>query len=408
MVRKFPPDKIVVVKIIVPDAIRLPAEVVLRIVPATVRVSTTVAAHPGMGRNGRSAMGAIKGGHSDIQLSREAWLSPILPICQGNANRWAIPGANPLQTADWMPPRLSFVTDSADNTGRSDCWANVVRDQSRVGAAVDESSQRLSQIGSIMSETRIQELEQQIQQLEEQLLQTQRLSSVGALASSITHEFNNILTTVINYAKMGVRHKDARTRDKAFDRILSAGQRASKITTGMLAYARNSSDRMEPVELNKLLEDVLVLMQKDLQMHRIGVDLDVQPGVWALANSSQIQQILMNLIVNARQAMDEGGRLKLRIAANADDNWAEISVGDSGCGIPHEQLQKIFDPFYTTKKTDARGQGGTGIGLSVCRRIIEAHKGRIRVESEVGRGTTFTLKLPLSESPAGLIDTSAA
>ena len=172
-----------------------------------------------------------------------------------------------------------------------------------------------------MSETRIQELEQQIQQLEEQLLQTQRLSSVGALASSITHEFNNILTTVINYAKMGVRHKDARTRDKAFDRILSAGQRASKITTGMLAYARNSSDRMEPVELNKLLEDVLVLMQKDLQMHRIGVDLDVQPGVWALANSSQIQQILMNLIVNARQAMDEGGRAQ---AANCGQRRRQL------------------------------------------------------------------------------------
>jgi signal transduction histidine kinase len=255
---------------------------------------------------------------------------------------------------------------------------------------------------------KIQQLEQQLQMLDQQLMQTQKLSSVGALASSITHEFNNILTTVINYAKMGVRHKDAKTRDKAFDRILSAGQRATKITTGMLAYARNTSDRFEPCELNKLLSDVMVLVQKDLQMHRIGVDENIQPGVWALVNSSQIQQILMNLIVNARQSMDEGGRLRLAIRDNPEDGWAEVSVGDSGCGIPNEQLQKIFDPFFTTKKTDARGQGGTGIGLSLCRRIIEAHKGRIRVESEVGKGTTFTLKLPRSESPAGLIDTSAA
>lgn len=255
---------------------------------------------------------------------------------------------------------------------------------------------------------RIEELEQQIRILEQELLRAQKLSSVGALASSITHEFNNILTTVINYAKMGVRHKDARTRDKSFDRILSASQRATRITTGMLAYARNTSDRYEPVELNRLLEDVLVLVQKDLQIHRIGVDQELQPAVWATANASQIQQILMNLIVNGRQAMKDGGRLKLVIRDNPDEGWAEISVADTGCGIPPEQLQKIFDPFYTTKTADRRGQGGTGLGLSLCRRIIEAHQGRIRVESEVGKGTTFTLKLPRAESPAGLIDTSAA
>ena len=259
-----------------------------------------------------------------------------------------------------------------------------------------------------MSHEDVQELRQQLQMMEDQLMQAQKMGSVGALASSITHEFNNILMSVINYAKMGIRHKDDATRDKAFDRILSAGQRASKITTGMLAYARNTSDRYEPVELNRLLQDVMVLVQKDLQMYRIGIDEDLNAGVWAKVNASQIQQILVNLIVNARQAMNEGGRLKLGIRDNPQEGWAEISVGDSGCGIPHDKLQKIFDPFYTTKTADAQGQGGTGIGLSLCRKIIEAHKGRIRVESEVGKGTMFTLKLPRSESPAGFIDTSAA
>ncbi|MCA9036232.1 MAG: sensor histidine kinase [Planctomycetaceae bacterium] len=255
-------------------------------------------------------------------------------------------------------------------------------------------------------EQRIEELEKHLQQMEEQLFQAQRLSSVGALASSITHEFNNILTTVINYAKMGLRHNDEKTRTKAFDRILNASQRASRITTGMLAYARNNSDRQEPADLKKLLDDVLVLVQKDLQMHRIGVDMDISGSVWANVNSSQIQQLLMNLIVNARQAMNEHGRLKLTIRDNPDEGWAEVSVGDTGCGIPAEQLKHIFEAFYTTKKADARGQGGTGLGLSLCRRIIEAHQGRIRVESEVGKGTTFTLKLPRSQSPAGLISTA--
>jgi signal transduction histidine kinase len=233
---------------------------------------------------------------------------------------------------------------------------------------------------------RVSFLESRVRELEEELMRAQRMSSVGALASSITHEFNNILTTVINYAKMGMRHKDEKTRAKAFDRILSAGQRASKITTGMLAYARNSSDRFEPADLKRLLDDVLVLVQKDLQMHRIGVDMNAEGPVWALVNSSQIQQILMNLIVNARQAMKEHGRLKLTVRDNAEDGWAEVSVGDTGCGIPSEKLPHIFESFYTTKKADARGQGGTGLGLALCRKIIESHKGRIRVESEVARG----------------------
>ena len=109
-----------------------------------------------------------------------------------------------------------------------------------------------------------QQLEERLKQLEEQLFQAQKLSSVGALASSITHEFNNILTTVINYARMGLRHTDEKSRTKSFDRILSAGQRAAQITTGMLAYARNTSDRVEPTDLKRLLDDVLVLVQKDL------------------------------------------------------------------------------------------------------------------------------------------------
>ncbi len=254
----------------------------------------------------------------------------------------------------------------------------------------------------------IQELQKRIRVLEEELMRAQRLSSVGALASSITHEFNNILTTVINYAKMGLRHSDEATRTKSFDRILSAGQRAAKITTGMLAYARNASDRIEPADLKRLLDDVLVLVQKDLQMHRIGVDLTAPASVWAMANASQIQQLLMNLIVNARQAMTENGRLRLIVRDNKAEGWAEVVVSDTGCGIPHDKLPHIFESFYTTKQPDARGQGGTGLGLSLCLRIVEAHQGRIRVESEIGKGTTFTLKLPRSESPAGFVDTSAA
>ncbi|MBW3542453.1 MAG: sensor histidine kinase [Planctomycetes bacterium] len=248
-----------------------------------------------------------------------------------------------------------------------------------------------------------EDLQRRLDELHEQLLRAQKMSSVGALAASITHEFNNILTTVINYAKMGLRHKDQATRDKCFDKILAAGQRASKITTGMLSYARNQSDRREPVSLVLLVRDVLVLVEKDLQVHRVQLETRFDGEPYAEVNASQIQQVLLNLIVNARQAMPGGGRLLISVGSNSTANTAEIAVRDSGSGIPADKLPKIFEPFFSTKQADRQGQGGTGLGLSVCREIIEAHKGRIRVESAPGRGTTFTLKLPEVPPPGAVL-----
>ena len=178
----------------------------------------------------------------------------------------------------------------------------------------------VSEFDERQAAARIAELEQQVQSLHQQLLQAQKMSSVGALASSITHEFNNILMTVINYAKMGVRHKDAATRDKSFEKILAAGHRASKITTGMLSYARQQSDRREPMDLVPLVEDVLVLVEKDLQRYRIRLITDFDHHPFAAVNSGQVQQVVLNLIVNARQAMEQGGNLKISIRRIARTN----------------------------------------------------------------------------------------
>ena len=240
-----------------------------------------------------------------------------------------------------------------------------------------------------------------------QLMQAQKLTSVGALASSITHEFNNILMTVINYAKMGIRHKEAATRDKAFDRILSAGQRAAKITTGMLSYARGKTSQREAFRLTLLVEDVLILVEKDLQVHRVRLEKSFDENVWAEVNSGQIQQVLINLIINARQAMGTGGNLFIGVALNKEAATSEITIRDSGSGIPADKLPRIFDQFYSTKTPDEQGQGGSGLGLALCKEIIDTHRGRIRVESTVGRGTTFTLRFPMIPAPA-LIRTPAA
>jgi signal transduction histidine kinase len=232
--------------------------------------------------------------------------------------------------------------------------------------------------------------------LRQQLMHAQRLSSMGALASSVAHEFNNILTTLINYAKLGLRATgDEAARTEALGKILKGSQRAATIVGSMLGYARNSSTQREPTDLVKLVEEVLVLTEKDLSKHHIQLERKFQGRPQAPVVPGQIEQILLNLIINARQAMPRGGRLRIEVGENPQTGMAEIRVSDTGIGIPPDQLRMIFEPFYTTKEPDEHGHGGTGLGLSVCRQIIEQHQGRIRVESVVGKGSTFIVKLPL-------------
>jgi signal transduction histidine kinase len=234
------------------------------------------------------------------------------------------------------------------------------------------------------------------EQLREQLLRAQRLSSVGTLASSVAHEFNNILTTVINYAKLGLRPTcDEAGRLQALEKILKGSLRAATIVNSMLGFARNHSSQRELTDLVELVEEVLVLTDKDLSKHQVHVEKKYQARPKAPVVRGQIEQILLNLVINARQAMPRGGRLVIEVRENKAARMAEIKICDSGVGIPPDQLRLIFEPFYTTKEPDELGHGGNGLGLSVCRQIIEQHQGRIRVESLVGKGSKFTVKLPL-------------
>lgn len=241
----------------------------------------------------------------------------------------------------------------------------------------------------------------ELDSLRQQLLQAQRLSSVGELASSVAHEFNNILTTIINYAKMGTRSANPATQAQAFEKILRGGQRAAGIVGSMLGYARNHSSVREEADIVALVEEVLLLTEKDLGKHQVRVETRFQDRPTAVVVPGQIEQILVNLVLNARQAMPTGGRLKVEVRENPAGDTVEIAVSDSGCGIPPDHLRQIFEPFFTTKQPDDHGRGGTGLGLSVCRQIIEQHHGRIRVESVVGKGSKFLVKLP-KKLPDGL------
>jgi signal transduction histidine kinase len=244
-------------------------------------------------------------------------------------------------------------------------------------------------------------LQQQVAILKQQLAQAQKLTAIGELVSTTTHEFNNVLMTIINYAKIGLRQTDAASREKAFEKILAAGNRAAKITTGVLGFARNRSSGFEPTDLGRVVDDSLMLLEKEMSKYRIRVEKQIEPVPTAWANGNQIQQVLLNLLINARQAMPKGGLIVVRLSLDAAADTIDLMVRDTGSGIPPETLRKIFDPFFTTKSgPDATGKGGTGLGLAMCRDIIESHHGRIRVDSTPGRGTAFTLKLPTKRPAA--------
>ena len=242
----------------------------------------------------------------------------------------------------------------------------------------------------------IEQLQAEISDLKRKLEQAQKMTALGELVSTTTHEFNNVLMTIINYAKMGMRHDDKPTRDKAFDKINNAGMRAAKITNAVLGMARNRSESFEMTNLENLIDESMVLLEREMHKYRIDVEMDVEdnlPEVSVIGN--QIQQVLMNLLINARQAMLDGGRLIIRLKRNKDNSMVDLSVRDFGTGIPQDQLRKIFDAYYSTKDgPDETGKGGTGLGLGACKSIIEAHGGKIRVESSVGKGTCFTIMLP--------------
>jgi hypothetical protein len=157
-------------------------------------------------------------------------------------------------------------------------------------------------------------LQQQVAILKQQLAQAQKLTAIGELVSTTTHEFNNVLMTIINYAKLGLRQTDPASREKAFEKILAAGNRAAKITTGVLGFARNRSSGFEPTDLGRVVDDSLMLLEKEMSKYRIRVEKQIEAVPTAWANGNQIQQVLLNLLINARQAMSNGGLLVVTAA----------------------------------------------------------------------------------------------
>ena len=254
---------------------------------------------------------------------------------------------------------------------------------------------KISQLGPHFSPQKAEPEDTTIGQLQLRLAQMERLAAVGELTSTTTHEFNNLLMTILNYAKMGLRNKDDASREKAFTRILDAANRGAKITNTVLGLARNRSGEMEPTNLVPLIQDTLVLLEREMQKYRVAIETQFEEVPDVLAAGNQIQRLMLNLLTNARQAIGEVGTILIRVAFEKKTHSVVLTVRDSGHGIAAENLPKIFEPFFTTKNgPDDSGKGGTGLGLSACKEIVDQHQARVRVESTVGKGTAFSIRFP--------------
>ncbi len=220
----------------------------------------------------------------------------------------------------------------------------------------------------------------------------EKLAALGTLAAGLAHELNNPIGIMSSRIQVMLLEGDALPAEVREDLevLHRQTQRVARITQGLLTFARQSSGEREPVDLNHIVRETLLLAENQIVKSGVGVVVDLAPDLPAvLGDGDTLQQVMLNLITNARDAVDSGGEIRIITRARgADRSGVEVTVADTGRGIAPEDLARIFDPFFTTKPT------GTGLGLSLTHGIVREHGGTIDVESTPGRGTRFVLAFP--------------
>jgi len=232
--------------------------------------------------------------------------------------------------------------------------------------------------------------------LESQLSQADKLSSIGLLAAGVAHEVNTPLAVISSYAQMLSKQLQGDPQRSALlEKITRQTFRASEIVNNLLNFSRTSGTEFTEVNVNKIITDTMALLEHQFKTTKIKVQDELAGHLPSIeGNAGRLQQVFLNLFLNARDAMPEGGILRI---ATSNGDGVSVSVSDTGSGIAQEHIQRIYDPFFTTKSAPRDGQQkGTGLGLSVTYGIIQEHAGKIRVESRPGEGTTFYLDFPLT------------
>ncbi|NJM46618.1 MAG: hypothetical protein HC860_10935 [Alkalinema sp. RU_4_3] len=243
-------------------------------------------------------------------------------------------------------------------------------------------------------------------QLEAQLLRVQRLESIGTLASGIAHDLNNVLTPILASSQLLLlKHPDLDSQSQRLLKMLeSSARRGAALVKQILTFAKGAESRPSPIDLRSIVTDAVLFCQQTFSRTIVlSVEMPESPMSLVLGDATQLHQVLMNLCLNARDAMQEGGNLSITVKeqliddlgpesyrSHAQKQYVVLTVKDSGTGIPREAIDRIFDPFFTTKAADK----GTGLGLSTAARIIQNHGGFITIDSKLDQGSEFRVFLP--------------
>ncbi len=231
-----------------------------------------------------------------------------------------------------------------------------------------------------------------LQNTQDKLIHSEKLASLGQLAAGVAHELNNPLATVLLYADILRRETDLDEQHQAdLDTIISETLRCKQIVSALLNFARQTQVNAQPTSLNDLISELVEIEKRHPRYEKVTFNLELDDKLPAVdLDAAQLREVFLNLIHNAADAMPEGGKITLRTLAKPS-GMVTIEVQDEGRGIPPEHLSKLFTPFFTTKPVGK----GTGLGLAIIYGIVKMHRGQINVQSEVGKGTTFTITLPL-------------
>jgi two-component system NtrC family sensor kinase len=255
----------------------------------------------------------------------------------------------------------------------------------------DEDGKEIASVGIFKDLRERLRMERELQKTQQALLQSEKLAAMGRLTSQIAHELNNPIYGIMNTLELlKTEIPPESKRRKILELSLSETQRLAEMLRSMLSFSKPEEEKRRPVKMNDLIGGILLVMDKQMKESNIKVETafdDEIPEI--MASTNQMRQVLLNIFKNAKEAMPKGGILTVR--TNRENRHVLIHIQDTGVGIPEGIRNKIFEAFFTTKQKVK----GVGLGLSVCYGIVKDHGGEIRVESEEGKGTTFTICLPI-------------
>jgi two-component system NtrC family sensor kinase len=262
----------------------------------------------------------------------------------------------------------------------------------------DEKGRQIASVGIFKDLRERLRIERELQKMQEALLQSEKLAAMGRLTSQIAHELNNPIYGIMNTLELlKTEIPPESKRRRILELSLSEIQRLSEMLRNMLSFSKPEEEKRRPVKIDELIEGILLVMEKQMKESNIQVEASFDRDVpEIMASTNQMRQVMLNILKNAKEAMPKGGTLFVR--TNKKDHRVFIHIQDTGIGIPEEIRDKIFDAFFTTKQKVK----GVGLGLSVCYGIIKDHGGEIKVESEVAKGTTFTISLPIGSGAEDL------